>query len=140
MSKSSISRKIAKAAELTHEIKLMTAQLDLLKADIRVEAVREGLSGDLSPVELSCKHGVCSVAYVEESLSIVKETDPRDLALMLPRIELWSELFTERVDVVLREGAIKVYRETLTVPERKLTNKFLELKGGTPRVTLPKMP
>lgn len=138
-STSSLSRKIAKAAEINNQMKLLTVQLDSLKEDIRTEAVRAGLGRVASPIEFDCKLGICSVAHVDDNLAIAKGVDVRDLRTIL-RPMMWAELFVEQVIIQLRPTAMAVYKNTLNSTEKKATTKFIEYKEGTPRVTLPKLP
>ena len=131
-----IAAAIAKAAAINRTIKVLTEQLDGLKAGIRKEAEKiSAARGDDSMVEFASPAGVCTVCFVQDAVTAGSGKNLWELKLVLPTVT-WEDMFVEKV--ALAQDFNEKFQALPAGKVKTTIDRYLEETPRGPRVILPK--
>jgi hypothetical protein len=125
---------IRRAIELSHLIKVATAELNEIKERVRARAQAQGLGPEKTKVELQTSFGPVSVTFVSDQLRVQKGYTPEKMMATLPSY-LRKGLLEAKV--VLTADAAEFYR-TLGIEDLVLLEGMVQLEPQTSRVSFPK--
>ena len=132
----SLQQTIARATELSREVKALSAELEEHKAKLRKAGEKLAERKDIDEmIEFECDSGdVATVVFVKDAFSPIPGANLRELESALAG-ETWDDLLEERV--VMKDDFGEKF-ERLDKSVQKQLSKYVERKPRDPRVTLPR--